>query len=69
MDYLMYRVAGWGNNQSTRGTYHQIQHITRLLRRSHNIGDFAMEKVMRRMLMSYLLNEPQIAFSALQGVE
>jgi hypothetical protein len=65
----MYRVAGWGNNAGSRWTYNRVCHIVRLLQRSQNIGDFAMEKVMRHMLMSYLLNEPQIAFAALEGVQ
>jgi len=64
---IEYIKAGYINNMSAKGTYDQIYHLRRLLSRASKEGDSRARKVYSRMLVYYLINEPELTHAALRS--
>jgi hypothetical protein len=62
MDYFK---AGWINNMSVKDTYELVYHLRRAMSRAGRGGDRRAQAVYARMIQSYIINEPKIAYAAL----
>jgi len=62
---MKYMSAGWVNNMSSKNTYRWICHLVRLYKRAWRSGSESERKGYTRMVVSWLINEPEITIAAL----
>jgi len=62
---MKYMRAGWINNMSDKGTYRYLCHLVRLYKRAWRVGSESERYTYTRMVVSWLINEPEITIAAL----
>jgi len=66
---MKYMRAGWVNNMDSKATYQWVCHLVRLYKRAWSSFpvDVSARDAYTRMLISWMINEPEITIAALSA--